>query len=173
MSPLSLISHRPRGHGQLVGTSLFALCCCGSGNSPERWQQQRWCLTARRRQRLLARAPVRSGGCWSPARRQLACVPVRGDGAAATAQLPVRHLHQHENVIQNPAFVDFSPSTWTGAAQVVPHGGAAGAAQLRLRRAARLLRPYGKPVRGHCIFWAVENTLQQWVKRLDGLCGGD
>jgi hypothetical protein len=43
------------------------------------------------------------------------------------------------NVIQNPAFVDFSPSTSTGAAQVVPHGGAAGAAQLRLRRAFRLL----------------------------------
>uniref|UniRef100_A0ACD5VIB6 Uncharacterized protein n=1 Tax=Avena sativa TaxID=4498 RepID=A0ACD5VIB6_AVESA len=26
---------------------------------------------------------------------------------------------------------------------------------------------YGKPVRGHCIFWAVDNMVQKWVKALD------
>lgn len=26
---------------------------------------------------------------------------------------------------------------------------------------------HGKPVRGHCIFWAVDNVVQQWVKALD------
>ncbi|CAO2180797.1 unnamed protein product [Urochloa humidicola] len=27
---------------------------------------------------------------------------------------------------------------------------------------------HGKPVRGHCIFWAVENAVQQWVRALSG-----
>ncbi|KAF7020537.1 LOW QUALITY PROTEIN: hypothetical protein CFC21_033618, partial [Triticum aestivum] len=52
-------------------------------------------------------------------------------------------------------------------AQVVPHGGGAGAAQLRRpRRAARLLRPPRQARARHCIFWAVDRMVQKWVKDL-------
>jgi hypothetical protein len=100
MSPLSLISRRPRGHGQLVGASLFGPCCCGSGDSPARWRQQWRCLPAR-----LCTAAAHPHACAQrplllvcTAGRSCACLCATATARACrwTAQLPVRHQHQHD-----------------------------------------------------------------------------
>ncbi|EES00361.1 uncharacterized protein LOC8061351 [Sorghum bicolor] len=77
------------------------------------------------------------------------------------------------NVIQNPAFVDFFTKHFDWAVfenELKWYHTEAQQGQLNYADSDALLDfcdRYGKPVRGHCIFWAVENTVQQWVKSLD------
>ena len=77
------------------------------------------------------------------------------------------------NVIQNPAFVDFFTKHFDWAVfenELKWYHTEAQQGQLNYADSDALLDfcdRYGKTVRGHCIFWAVENTVQQWVKSLD------
>ena len=77
------------------------------------------------------------------------------------------------SVIQNPAFVDFFTKHFDWAVfenELKWYHTEAQQGQLNYADSDALLDfcdRYGKPVRGHCIFWAVENTVQQWVKSLD------
>ncbi|XP_062195408.1 endo-1,4-beta-xylanase 1-like [Phragmites australis] len=79
----------------------------------------------------------------------------------------------NNGVIQNPAFVDFFTKHFDWAVfenELKWYHTEAQQGQLNYNDADALLDfcdRYGKPVRGHCIFWAVENTVQQWVKNLD------
>ncbi|CAO2204785.1 unnamed protein product [Urochloa humidicola] len=76
-------------------------------------------------------------------------------------------------VIQNPSFVDFFTKHFDWAVfenELKWYHTEAQQGQLNYADSDALLDfcdRYGKPVRGHCIFWAVENTVQQWVKSLD------
>ncbi|CAO2198853.1 unnamed protein product [Urochloa humidicola] len=76
-------------------------------------------------------------------------------------------------VIQNPSFVDFFTKHFDWAVfenELKWYHTEAQQGQLNYADSDALLDfcdKYGKPVRGHCIFWAVENTVQQWVKSLD------
>jgi hypothetical protein len=76
-------------------------------------------------------------------------------------------------VIQNPAFVGFFTKHFDWAVfenELKWYHTEAQQGQLNYADADALLDfcdRYGKPARGHCIFWAVENTVQQWVKALD------
>jgi GH35 family endo-1,4-beta-xylanase len=76
-------------------------------------------------------------------------------------------------VIQNPAFVDFFTKHFDWAVfenELKWYHTEAQQGQLNYADSDALLDfcdKYGKPVRGHCIFWAVENTVQQWVKNLN------
>ncbi|KAG2595844.1 endo-1,4-beta-xylanase 1-like [Panicum virgatum] len=76
-------------------------------------------------------------------------------------------------VIQDPAFVDFFTKHFDWAVfenELKWYHTEAQQGQLNYADSDALLDfcdRYGKPVRGHCIFWAVENTVQQWVKSLD------
>ncbi|CAL4977655.1 unnamed protein product [Urochloa decumbens] len=76
-------------------------------------------------------------------------------------------------VIQNPSFVDFFTKHFDWAVfenELKWYHTEAQQGQLNYADSDALLDfcdRYGKPVRGHCIFWAVENTVQQWVKNLD------
>ncbi|XP_062192469.1 endo-1,4-beta-xylanase 1-like [Phragmites australis] len=76
------------------------------------------------------------------------------------------------SVIQNPAFVDFFTKHFDWAVfenELKWYHTEAQEGQLNYNDADALLDfcdRYGKPVRGHCIFWAVENTVQQWIKNL-------
>ncbi|KAL6848228.1 hypothetical protein ACP4OV_022356 [Aristida adscensionis] len=75
-------------------------------------------------------------------------------------------------VIQNPAFVDFFTKHFDWAVfenELKWYHTEAQQGQLNYGDSDALLDfcdRYGKPVRGHCIFWAVDNTVQQWVKGL-------
>nr|ACF83995.1 unknown [Zea mays] len=77
------------------------------------------------------------------------------------------------NVIQNPGFVDFFAKHFDWAVfenELKWYHTEAQQGQLNYSDSDALLDfcdRYGKPVRGHCIFWAVANTVQQWVKNLD------
>ncbi|KAL6864995.1 hypothetical protein ACP4OV_016146 [Aristida adscensionis] len=75
-------------------------------------------------------------------------------------------------VIQDPAFVDFFTSHFDWAVfenELKWYWTEAQRGQLNYGDADRLLDfcdRAGKPVRGHCIFWAVDGDVQQWVKDL-------
>ncbi|PWZ31640.1 Anti-sigma-I factor RsgI6 [Zea mays] len=77
------------------------------------------------------------------------------------------------NVIQNPGFVDFFAKHFDWAVfenELKWYHTEVQQGQLNYSDSDALLDfcdRYGKPVRGHCIFWAVANTVQQWVKNLD------
>lgn len=76
-------------------------------------------------------------------------------------------------VIQNPVFVDFFTKHFDWAVfenELKWYWTEAQEGQLNYNDADALLDfcdRYGKPVRGHCIFWAVDNVVQQWIKNLD------
>jgi len=77
-------------------------------------------------------------------------------------------------VIQNPAFVDFFTNHMDWAVfenELKWYWTEAQRGQLNYGDADRLLDfcdRAGKPVRGHCIFWAVDDDVQQWVKDIGG-----
>ncbi|KAG8046208.1 hypothetical protein GUJ93_ZPchr0008g12912 [Zizania palustris] len=76
-------------------------------------------------------------------------------------------------VIQNQAFVDFFTKHFDWAVfenELKWYWTEAQEGQLNYNDADALLDfcdRNGKPVRGHCIFWAVDNVVQQWLKGLD------
>jgi GH35 family endo-1,4-beta-xylanase len=76
-------------------------------------------------------------------------------------------------VIKNPAFVDFFTKHFDWAVfenELKWYHTEAQQGKLNYADADALLDfcdRYGKPVRGHCIFWAVDNMVQLWVKGLD------
>ncbi|GJN28986.1 hypothetical protein PR202_gb17168 [Eleusine coracana subsp. coracana] len=78
------------------------------------------------------------------------------------------------NVIQDPAFVDFFTNHMDWAVfenELKWYWTEAQRGQLNYNDADRLLDfcdRLGKPVRGHCIFWAVDGAVQQWVKDIGG-----
>nr|CAB3461783.1 unnamed protein product [Digitaria exilis] len=77
-------------------------------------------------------------------------------------------------VIQNPAFVDFFTNHLDWAVfenELKWYWTEAQRGQLNYGDADRLLDfcdRAGKPVRGHCIFWAVDGDVQQWIKDIPG-----
>ncbi|CAL5036748.1 unnamed protein product [Urochloa decumbens] len=77
-------------------------------------------------------------------------------------------------VIQNPAFVDFFTNHLDWAVfenELKWYWTEAQRGQLNYGDADRLLDfcdRAGKPVRGHCIFWAVDGDVQQWIKDIGG-----
>jgi len=77
-------------------------------------------------------------------------------------------------VIQNPAFVDFFTNHMDWAVfenELKWYWTEAQRGQLNYGDADRLLDfcdGAGKPARGHCIFWAVDDDVQQWVKDIGG-----
>ncbi|CAN6168254.1 unnamed protein product [Urochloa humidicola] len=77
-------------------------------------------------------------------------------------------------VIQNPAFVDFFTNHLDWAVfenELKWYWTEAQRGQLNYGDADRLLDfcdRAGKPVRGHCIFWAVDADVQQWIKDIGG-----
>ncbi|KAM0925675.1 hypothetical protein ACQ4PT_004033 [Festuca glaucescens] len=76
-------------------------------------------------------------------------------------------------VIQDPNFVDFFTKHFDWAVfenELKWYHTEAVQGQLNYADTDALLDfcdRYGKPVRGHCIFWAVDNMVQKWVKALD------
>ncbi|CAM0879021.1 unnamed protein product [Alopecurus aequalis] len=76
-------------------------------------------------------------------------------------------------VIQDPSFVDFFTKHFDWAVfenELKWYHTEAVQGQLNYADTDALLDfcdKYGKPVRGHCIFWAVDNMVQKWVKALD------
>uniref|UniRef100_A0ACD5TR08 Uncharacterized protein n=1 Tax=Avena sativa TaxID=4498 RepID=A0ACD5TR08_AVESA len=76
-------------------------------------------------------------------------------------------------VIQDPCFVDFFTKHFDWAVfenELKWYHTEAVQGQLTYADTDALLDfcdRYGKPVRGHCIFWAVDNMVQKWVKALD------
>uniref|UniRef100_A0ACD5VA18 Uncharacterized protein n=1 Tax=Avena sativa TaxID=4498 RepID=A0ACD5VA18_AVESA len=76
-------------------------------------------------------------------------------------------------VIQDPCFVDFFTKHFDWAVfenELKWYHTEAVQGQLTYGDADALLDfcdRYGKPVRGHCVFWAVDNMVQKWVKALD------
>jgi GH35 family endo-1,4-beta-xylanase len=76
-------------------------------------------------------------------------------------------------VIQDPSFVDFFTKHFDWAVfenELKWYHTEAVQGQLNYADTDALLDfcdKYGKPVRGHCIFWAVDNMVQKWVKGLD------
>jgi GH35 family endo-1,4-beta-xylanase len=105
-------------------------------------------------------------------------VVVKLSGAAAGASVRVVQLDSafpigsciNGTVIQDPAFVDFFTSHMDWAVfenELKWYWTEAERGQLNYADADRLLDfcdRAGKPVRGHCIFWAVDGEVQQWVK---------
>ncbi|KAF8662819.1 hypothetical protein HU200_055397 [Digitaria exilis] len=105
-----------------------------------------------------------------------------GSGASAISGASIRVMQMDSSfpfgacinpgVIQNPAFVDFFTKHFDWAVfenELKWYHTEAQQGQLNYADSDALLDfcdKYGKPVRGHCIFWAVENTVQQWVKNL-------
>ncbi|RLN22255.1 hypothetical protein C2845_PM07G15040 [Panicum miliaceum] len=77
-------------------------------------------------------------------------------------------------VIQNPAFVDFFINHLDWAVfenELKWYWTEAQRGQLNYADADRLLDfcdRAGKPARGHCIFWAVDGDVQQWIKDIGG-----
>ncbi|PAN47836.1 hypothetical protein PAHAL_9G307700 [Panicum hallii] len=77
-------------------------------------------------------------------------------------------------VIQNPAFVDFFTNHLDWAVfenELKWYWTEAQRGQLNYADADRLLDfcdRTGKPARGHCIFWAVDGDVQQWIKDIGG-----
>ncbi|XP_062208330.1 endo-1,4-beta-xylanase 3-like [Phragmites australis] len=75
--------------------------------------------------------------------------------------------------IQNPAYVDFFAKHFDWAVlenELKWYYTEAVQGQVRYADADELIDfcdRYGKPVRGHCIFWAVENSVQPWVRALN------
>lgn len=108
-------------------------------------------------------------------------VVVKLSGAAAGASVRVVQLDSafpigsciNGTVIQDPAFVDFFTSHMDWAVfenELKWYWTEAERGQLNYADADRLLDfcdRAGKPVRGHCIFWAVDGEVQQWVKDID------
>ncbi|KAL6848229.1 hypothetical protein ACP4OV_022357 [Aristida adscensionis] len=108
----------------------------------------------------------------------------REDGAAASVAGAEIRVVQVQNSfpigscitkagIQNPAYVDFftkhfdwavleNELKWYHTEPVQGQVSYADADEL-----IDLCDRHGKPVRGHCIFWAVENSVQPWVRALD------
>ncbi|GJN00008.1 hypothetical protein PR202_ga17155 [Eleusine coracana subsp. coracana] len=78
------------------------------------------------------------------------------------------------NVIQDPAFVDFFTNHMDWAVfenELKWYWTEAQRGQLNYNDADHLLDfcdRLGKPVRGHCIFWAVDGAVQQWIKDIGG-----
>ncbi|XP_040380396.1 endo-1,4-beta-xylanase 1-like [Oryza brachyantha] len=76
------------------------------------------------------------------------------------------------SVIQDPSFVDFFTNNFDWAVfenELKWYWTEAQRGQLNYRDADALLdfcERHGKPARGHCIFWAVDGDVQQWVKDL-------
>ncbi|XP_062179354.1 endo-1,4-beta-xylanase 1-like [Phragmites australis] len=76
----------------------------------------------------------------------------------------------NSTVIQDPAFVDFFTNHFDWAVfenELKWYWTEARRGQLNYADADRLLDfcdLAGKPVRGHCIFWAVDGDVQQWIK---------
>ncbi|KAG8067774.1 hypothetical protein GUJ93_ZPchr0005g15352 [Zizania palustris] len=79
----------------------------------------------------------------------------------------------NKTAIQDPKFVDFFTDNFDWAVfenelkwySTEPRRG-----QINYRDADELLEfcdRHGKPARGHCVFWAVDSNVQQWVKELD------
>ncbi|XP_066318476.1 endo-1,4-beta-xylanase 1-like isoform X1 [Miscanthus floridulus] len=105
-------------------------------------------------------------------------VVVKVDGAPAGAPVRVVQLDSafpigsciNGTVIQDPAFVDFFTNHMDWAVfenELKWYWTEAQRGQLNYADADRLLDfcdRAGKPVRGHCIFWAVDGDVQQWIK---------
>ncbi|TVU00255.1 hypothetical protein EJB05_45064, partial [Eragrostis curvula] len=78
------------------------------------------------------------------------------------------------SVVQDPAFVDFFSNHLDWAVfenELKWYWTEAQRGQLNYGDADRLLDfcdRAGKPVRGHCIFWAVDGAVQQWIKDIGG-----
>ncbi|KAF0927560.1 hypothetical protein E2562_034267 [Oryza meyeriana var. granulata] len=78
----------------------------------------------------------------------------------------------NKTAIQNPKFVDFFCNNFDWAVfenELKWYWTERQRGQLNYRDADELLwfcERHGKPVRGHCIFWAVEGDVQQWLKDL-------
>ncbi|KAG0533104.1 hypothetical protein BDA96_04G163700 [Sorghum bicolor] len=103
-----------------------------------------------------------------------------GGGAPAGAPVRVVQLDSafpigsciNGTVIQDPAFVDFFTNHMDWAVfenELKWYWTEAQRGQLNYGDADRLLDfcdRAGKPVRGHCIFWAVDAEVQQWIKDL-------
>ncbi|KAL5227350.1 hypothetical protein ABZP36_015615 [Zizania latifolia] len=76
--------------------------------------------------------------------------------------------------IQNPAFVDFFTKHFDWAVlenELKWYYTEAVQGQVNYSDADELIAfcdSHGKPVRGHCIFWAVDNVVQPWVRALNG-----
>uniref|UniRef100_A0A0D9WF35 GH10 domain-containing protein n=1 Tax=Leersia perrieri TaxID=77586 RepID=A0A0D9WF35_9ORYZ len=76
------------------------------------------------------------------------------------------------SVIQDPNFVDFFTNNFDWAVfenELKWYWTEAQRGQLNYRDADALLDfcdRHGKPARGHCIFWAVDGDVQQWIKDL-------
>jgi len=115
-------------------------------------------------------------GPWLQVRKR--DVVVKVDGAPAGAPVRVVQLHSafpigsciNGTVIQDPAFVDFFTNHMDWAVfenELKWYWTEAQRGQLNYEDADRLLDfcdRAGKPVRGHCIFWAVDGDVQQWIK---------
>lgn len=109
-------------------------------------------------------------------------VVVKVDGAPAGAAVRVVQLDSafpigsciNGTVIQDPAFVDFFTNHMDWAVfenEIKWYWTEAQRGQLNYGDADRLLDfcdRLGKPVRGHCIFWAVDGDVQQWIKDIGG-----
>jgi GH35 family endo-1,4-beta-xylanase len=103
-------------------------------------------------------------------------------GSAAGAHVRVVQLDNgfplgsciNGEVIQNPAFVDFFTNHLDWAVfenELKWYWTEAQRGQLNYGDADRLLDfcdRAGKPARGHCIFWAVDGDVQQWIKDIGG-----
>lgn len=80
----------------------------------------------------------------------------------------------NKTAIQNPAFVDFFTKHFDWAVlenELKWYYTEAVQGQVSYSDADELIAfcdRHGKPVRGHCIFWAVENVVQPWVRALNG-----
>uniref|UniRef100_A0A0E0L100 GH10 domain-containing protein n=1 Tax=Oryza punctata TaxID=4537 RepID=A0A0E0L100_ORYPU len=78
----------------------------------------------------------------------------------------------NSSVIQDPNFVDFFTNNFDWAVfenELKWYWTEAQRGQLNYRDADALLDfcdRHGKPARGHCIFWAVDGSVQQWIKDL-------
>ncbi|CAD6250933.1 unnamed protein product [Miscanthus lutarioriparius] len=114
-------------------------------------------------------------------------VVVKVDGAPAGAPVRVVQLDSafaigsciNGTVIQDPAFVDFFTNHMDWAVfenELKWYWTEAQRGQLNYADADRLLDfcdRAGKPVRGHCIFWAVDGDVQQWIKDIADHDGPD
>ncbi|KAG8053527.1 hypothetical protein GUJ93_ZPchr0001g30192 [Zizania palustris] len=80
----------------------------------------------------------------------------------------------NKTAIQNPAFVDFFTKHFDWAVlenELKWYYTEAVQGQVNYADADELIAfcdRHGKPVRGHCIFWAVDNVVQPWVRALNG-----
>ncbi|WVZ69962.1 hypothetical protein U9M48_018674 [Paspalum notatum var. saurae] len=111
------------------------------------------------------------------------------NGAAVSSGAPVRVVQLDNSfpigscinggVIQDPAFVDFFTNHFDWAVfenELKWYWTEANRGQLNYADADRLLDfcdRAGKPVRGHCIFWAVDAEVQQWIKDIADEDGAD